>query len=60
MSRAVRQFLTAIGLASVGCGDGTGPGEGDIPHDRILFAAQSGIGVIAPDGSDRRIISTGS
>jgi TolB protein len=44
----------------VACGDGTGPEPRAVLHDRILFEADGGIGVMAPDGTDRHVIPTGS
>ncbi len=42
------------------CGDSTGPNPGVALHDRILYEAPGGIGVMAPDGTDRHVIPTGS
>lgn len=50
----------ALVSALVACRDGTGPHPGTALHDRILFEAPGGIGVMAPDGTDRHVIPTGS
>jgi Tol biopolymer transport system component len=57
--RKLAACLTLSG-ALVACGDSTEPNSGNVLHDRILFEAPGGIGVMAPDGTDRHVIPTGS
>ncbi len=57
--RRLAACITLFG-ALVACGDSTGPNPRTALHDRILFEAPGGIGVMAPDGTDRRVIPTGS
>ncbi|MEO7138483.1 MAG: hypothetical protein ABI037_12260 [Gemmatimonadales bacterium] len=44
-----------------GCGaDGPGPSEDAALHDRLVVEAGSGIGIMAPDGNQRRSLAIGS
>src|SRR5688572_23455073 len=58
----MRKLAACITLsgALVACGDSTNPNPEIVLHDRILFEADGGIGVMAPDGTDRHVIPTGS
>jgi hypothetical protein len=47
-----------LALLILSCSDGTGPGEA-VLHDRIVFESASGIGVMAPDGSQQQTIPVG-
>lgn len=57
----MRRLASCITLSGAlfACGDSTGPNPGVVLHDRILYEAPGGIGVMAPDGTDRHIIPSG-
>jgi TolB protein len=56
------RFWTCAALVMLlGCGsDGTDPGEEPVLRNRLIFQEAGGIGVMAPDGSQRQIIPIGS
>jgi Tol biopolymer transport system component len=57
--RTLAACITFSG-ALAACGDSTDSNPEIVLHDRILFEAAGGIGVMAPDGIDRHVIPTGS